>query len=425
MQEEKNQGMSNLTQGRSLLTVVLQCDGQTPCGRCASLAGIECIYEVPIRQSKEDMRKEISRLRARQRQTDRILTQLTSEEHSEQVLDQLRNGDTLEGITSRLRSSLSISTGAANVTTYSRVGDHQAIHRALAPAQSTANLPLPIQHLAGAHQLPLRDQQNDPSEAWITWPEGQVTSNEELNNSRQPDEMNWATDSIAPVNSDRNVPAVGVWHDQPTNPLFNNVIQSARNRGQDVILGGKTKSEGPSGEQKYTTESWTTVTSDGELVEHLLALYFCWEYPIFASLSKEHFIEDFRRGVPRYCSPLLLNALLALACRFSDRPSARSDPKDGTTAGNHFFAEALRLYEAEEDQRVLTTIQALGIMSIREASCGRVSESIFYSGQSMRLAIEMSLHLDAEEGDDDESADVDADEAVRAATFWGALSLDE
>lgn len=37
-----------------------------------------------------------------------------------------------------------------------------------------------------------------------------------------------------------------------------------------------------------TTRLWTTVTSDTELIEHFLALYFCWEYPIFASLSKEH-----------------------------------------------------------------------------------------------------------------------------------------
>jgi hypothetical protein len=70
----------------------------------------------------------------------------------------------------------------------------------------------------------------------------------------------------------------------------------------------------------------------------------------------------------------------------------------------------------------LTTIQALGLMSIREASYGHAKESIFFSGQSIRLAIEKSLHLDAEEGDEDESEDV---EAVRASTFWGAFSLDE
>jgi hypothetical protein len=155
-------------------------------------------------------------------------------------------------------------------------------------------------------------------------------------------------------------------------------------------------------------------------------LYFCWEYPIFATLSKKHFMKDFRAGSTNYCSQLLVNALLGLACRFSDRPSARVDPDDSATAGAHFFAEALKLFQ-EDDHRVLTTIQALGIMSIREASRGRVHDSIFFSGQSMRLAIEMGLHLDAENtGDDEEDNEAeDDDKAVREATFWGAFSLDE
>ena len=89
---------------------------------------------------------------------------------------------------------------------------------------------------------------------------------------------------------------------------------------------------------KYGRESWTTITSDATVVEHLLALYFCWEYPIFASLSKKHFMADFRYGILRYCSPLLVNAILALGCRYSDQPIARADPDDSTTTGDHFFA---------------------------------------------------------------------------------------
>lgn len=46
------------------------------------------------------------------------------------------------------------------------------------------------------------------------------------------------------------------------------------------------------------------ITSDTDLIQHLLALYFCWEYPTFASLSKEHHLRDFHDGRSRYC-PLL------------------------------------------------------------------------------------------------------------------------
>jgi hypothetical protein len=164
--------------------------------------------------------------------------------------------------------------------------------------------------------------------------------------------------------------------------------------------------------------NWTTITSDSTLVQHLLALYFCWEYPTFASLSKEHFLRDFQDGRHRYCSPILINALLALGCRFSTQPMTRANPNDPYSSGDHFFKESLRLFYQEKDHHSLTTIQALGIMSIREASCGRDSESWYYAGQSIRLAIEMGLHHIHDEGDEDELA-------VQSATFWGAFALDQ
>ncbi|KAH7237916.1 hypothetical protein B0J15DRAFT_516500 [Fusarium solani] len=138
--------------------------------------------------------------------------------------------------------------------------------------------------------------------------------------------------------------------------------------------------------------TWTSVTSDINLVHHLLALYFCWEYPTFAPLSKEHFLRDFREGRHRYCSPMLVNALLALGCRFSSNPVVRLIPDNHLTSGDHFFQEALRFFYQAPDHHSLTTIQALGIMSVRESSCGRHSMSRYYAGQSIRLALEMGLH---------------------------------
>jgi hypothetical protein len=255
------------------------------------------------------MRSEIDRLRAYQQQSNRILDALASNNHSADILDQLRNGEDLESISRRLESSASAST--SNKSPYDSLQD---------TIGSTPNITNP----SSAHHSPL-------------------------------------------VAED--------WHEQ--SPI-QNLIEPARYYGQQVILGDQTDSQDPLSHHgpKYNNESWTTVTSDGELMEHLLALYFCWEYPIFATVSKEHFIEDFRKGYSRYCSSLLVNALLALACRFSDRPSIRRNLNDCTTAGDAFFAEALKLFSAENDHHILTTIQALGVMSIRQASCGRISEEI-------------------------------------------------
>ena len=215
-------------------------------------------------------------------------------------------------------------------------------------------------------------------------------------------------------------PLVGTWHDQTSGsegPA--STIQWARDQGKGHILGQEFGAEESS---PSINAAWTEVTSDGELVEHLMALYFCWEYPTFASLSKEHFLDDFRAGRRRHCSSLLVNAMLAVGCRFSTQASARVDPDDSNTAGDHFFAEAIKLLEQQTNRHTLTTIQALGLMSIREASCGRVSESIYYSGQSVMIAVEMGLHLESESGGGDHAT---LEHAVKSATFWGAFSLDQ
>ena len=220
-----------------------------------------------------------------------------------------------------------------------------------------------------------------------------------------PDAMDWGPNMRGPPQS-----RVGSWVEDSGLPGGH---EGQRYRGLDQVL----TPEIP--EMKVPPGTWTNITSDPDLVQHLLALYFCWEYPTFASLSKEHFLRDFRDGRHRYCSPILVNAILALGCRFSSQPNTRANADDPHTSGDHFFKECLRLFYEERDHHNLTTIQALGIMSIREASCGRDSESWFYAGQSIRLAIEMGLHQIRDEGGHDDET------AVQAATFWGGFALDQ
>ncbi|KAG8413843.1 hypothetical protein J3458_012330 [Metarhizium acridum] len=219
--------------------------------------------------------------------------------------------------------------------------------------------------------------------------------------------MNWTSDNAPGPPQTR----VGSWAEtMPPDHMSDSAMP--RYRGLEQVLSFMDESE-----IKTPPQSWTSITGDINLVQHLLALYFCWEYPTFASLSKEHFLQDFQDGRQRYCSPILVNALLALGCRFSTHPMTRANPNDPYSSGDHFFKESQRLFNQETDHHTLTTIQALGIMSIREASCGRDSESWYYAGQSIRLAVEMGLHQIQDGLDEDELA-------VQAATFWGAFALD-
>lgn len=244
-------------------------------------------------------------------------------------------------------------------------------------------------------------QDLDPNSPWHLSSHSQSTRS-----NSHPDLMNWSADTNRPPQG-----PIDTWPETASNTEASE--GGSRYQGLDQVLAPLDLPD-----MKLPPENWTNITEDGSLVQHLLALYFCWEYPTFASLSKEHFLRDFQNGVHRYCSPILVNALLALGCRFSSKSSTRANPNDPYSSGDHFFKEAQRLFYLEDEHHNLTTIQALGIMSIREASCGRDSESWYYAGQSIRLAIEMGLHQLQDEGDDDEFA-------VQAATFWGAFALDQ
>ncbi|ATZ55901.1 Bcnit4 [Botrytis cinerea B05.10] len=189
-------------------------------------------------------------------------------------------------------------------------------------------------------------------------------------------------------------------------------------------------------QQEEPLLSWTTVTSDTEVIVHLINMYFTWHYPYFTTLSKTLFYKDFLLGKPpgtpkrtMYCSSLLVNAMLALGCHFTNSPQACADPGDTATKGDHYFAEAKRLFiENEEFEKPrLTTIQALCLMSVREAGAGREGKGWVYSGMAFRMAQDMGLNLDSGiNKNSPKEFPVDEDEIdVRRVTFWGCFLFDK
>lgn len=357
-------------------------------------------------------------MRRQQRSNDSVLNSLARSEQWEEILRRLRGGQSAEQISEWLGGKLP--SGAGTMPTFGRpagIGGNLTPMATFAGASAHSFTPRLI-GLGGAGNQgtktlspvstvhpPGPRQDADPSSPWGTHSHfsGASQAHSTRSNSH-PDVMAWGS---GPPQS-----RVGRWVEDNLSQMHS-VTEEQRHRGMDQILT-------PEVPQMPTAAStWTDITSNASFVQHLLALYFCWEYPTFASLSKEHFLKDFQAGRPRYCSPMLVNALLALGCRFSSQPSTLANPNDPYSSGDHFFKECLRLYYEEDNHHSLTTIQALGIMSIREASCGRDSESWYYAGQSIRLAVEMGLHrVSDNSGDSDEVA-------VQAATFWGAFSLDQ
>jgi len=60
--------------------------------------------------------------------------------------------------------------------------------------------------------------------------------------------------------------------------------------------------------------TWTSISSNDGLMQKLLHAYFLYEYQWFTYFNKDLFLQDMVAGLHRFCSPLLVNALLAVAC---------------------------------------------------------------------------------------------------------------
>ncbi|KAL4875881.1 hypothetical protein BJY04DRAFT_232119 [Aspergillus karnatakaensis] len=99
---------------------------------------------------------------------------------------------------------------------------------------------------------------------------------------------------------------------------------------------------------------WTTITDDDQFVSHLISLYFTWSCLAFSFIDRDFFLRDFDSGDANtlYCSPFLVNAMLADACYYSDYPESCA----------HFWREAKRLLDIEGDKLTLTTVQGLAVM---------------------------------------------------------------
>lgn len=98
-----------------------------------------------------------------------------------------------------------------------------------------------------------------------------------------------------------------------------------------------------------------------ELESHLIDLYFMWEQP-WCQVVDESLFRESRATNGRYFSPLLLNCILAIGSRHSDRPEIRSNPDNPQTAGRVFLdkAEVLLYYDLKWPS--ITTIQSLSIL---------------------------------------------------------------
>ncbi|KAJ5681877.1 uncharacterized protein N7477_001817 [Penicillium maclennaniae] len=142
---------------------------------------------------------------------------------------------------------------------------------------------------------------------------------------------------------------------------------------------------------------WTTVTDDDDLVSHLVSLYLTWGYPFYAFFCRDTFVKHMKLGHLNsdFCSPFLVNALLANACFYSDYAEAYSLPGDVKRKGAHFLAEAewhLKSHQLEgrSDTR-LVSLQATLLLYERYSLSGYDNNGYTMLHQAIGMAESLGI----------------------------------
>lgn len=162
-----------------------------------------------------------------------------------------------------------------------------------------------------------------------------------------------------------------------------------------------------------------------ELRDHLLSLYWRWQNSWQYIVARESFVLDlyiYKSG--RFCTPLLLTAMLALASRYSSRPELRTTPEDANTAGEMFAAQARTMLHYEYEAPTTSTVQATALLGLFWASNDREGLGFMYIGIASRMAMNLGLHSDCSSY---ACKGIISDEDVesRKIAFWGIYVLDK
>lgn len=75
--------------------------------------------------------------------------------------------------------------------------------------------------------------------------------------------------------------------------------------------------------ERITATKWTSIIIDNQLLRRLLRAYFFYPHPCGPFVHKDLFFEDMAAGRTRFCSPLLVHAMLAgatVGCRSRNPP---------------------------------------------------------------------------------------------------------
>ncbi|PYH88014.1 C6 transcription factor [Aspergillus ellipticus CBS 707.79] len=198
-------------------------------------------------------------------------------------------------------------------------------------------------------------------------------------------------------------------------------LQPSESRAMRRILDAKRLSDLPP--FQVPARPWTTVVSDDDFVSHLVSLWFTWSHPFRNWIDKDLFVRDMQAGSleSQFCSPFLVNIILADACAYSDYPEAYAIAGDLASKGASFYEEAKHLLFQEMGRITLPTVQGLGVLWACASMTGRDRQGWIHRGQLAYTIQELAQKNSVL------AADADEDTLRRVhvinRTVWGIFNV--
>lgn len=118
---------------------------------------------------------------------------------------------------------------------------------------------------------------------------------------------------------------------------------------------------------------WTNLTTNDEAVSHLVSMFLTLFNPFWRFVEEDLFLRAMRSGDIKspFCSPCLVNAILACAANASEIDEAFVQPGDLLTRGEHFHNEAVRLLNSETAFTSLPNMCGMLVLCLESALRGK------------------------------------------------------
>lgn len=147
------------------------------------------------------------------------------------------------------------------------------------------------------------------------------------------------------------------------------------------------------------THPWTKTMDNNNAISHLVSLFLTMLNPYWRFVEEDLFLGDMRSGDldSEYCSPFLVNAILAISSPFSEIDEAFCNlaERDMLSRGEHFHQEALRLRVSETNKQSIAYISGLVVMTLECSLRGKDN----LSPSLARAALVCSRRLPAQKRD--------------------------